>query len=132
MKIKKYILSLPTFLLIFSKVNAQGLVDNSVMNQYANEFGSSAGYSSSSIGSIVSTIISIVLSLLGIIFLALVLFSGFQWMTAGGNESTIDKAKKRLINSVIGLIIVLAAYIITYFIFNNLPFSGGEIMPEAV
>ncbi len=132
MKYIKYFLSLPTFFLVFSKVNAQGLVDKGLLSQYSNEFGANAGYSSSSIGSIVATIISVVLSLLGIVFLVLVVFSGFQWMTAGGNEATIEKAKKRLINSVIGLIIVLAAYVITYFIFNNLPFSGGEIMPEAV
>jgi len=70
--------------------------------------------------SIIANIIRTVLSFLGIIFLILVITGGYQWMTAGGNEETIGKAKKRIINATIGLIIVLTAYAITYFIIYNL------------
>ena len=66
------------------------------------------------------TIVQYTLGFLGIIFLIMIIYSGFQWMTAGGNEETISKAKKRIINATIGLIIVLAAYAITYFIIYNL------------
>ncbi len=61
-------------------------------------------------------VINISLTFLGIIFLALILFSGFQWMTAGGNPENVAKAKKRLINAVIGLIIILASWTISYFV----------------
>jgi hypothetical protein len=69
---------------------------------------------------VTKTIIQYVLGFLGIIFLILIITGGYQWMTAGGNEETIAKAKKRIINATIGIVIVLAAYVITDFIFTFL------------
>jgi hypothetical protein len=40
---------------------------------------------------------------------------GFIWMTAGGNEEKVGKAKKMLVAGIIGLIIVVAAYAIARF-----------------
>lgn len=57
--------------------------------------------------------IKIILSLVGIIFLILMLYSGFLWMTAKGDTKAIEKAKENIKNSLIGLIIVLGAYAIT-------------------
>lgn len=61
-------------------------------------------------------IINIVLGFLGIIVLGLILFSGFQWMTSGGDEKKIGDAKKRLTNALIGLIIILAAWSLTRYL----------------
>lgn len=61
-------------------------------------------------------IIKLVLSLIGILFLILTIIAGFQWMTAGGNEETVTKAKERIKNSTNGLLIILGAYLITYYI----------------
>ena len=64
----------------------------------------------------VSLFISVFLSFLGIIFLILILYAGFLWMTSGGNEEQITKAKGMLKNSIIGLAIIISAYAITYFV----------------
>jgi TRAP-type C4-dicarboxylate transport system permease small subunit len=69
---------------------------------------------------IVAAIINIILGLLGIFFLVQVIIAGYQWMSAAGNEETVNNAKKRLTNSAIGVAIVLAAYIITRFVILNL------------
>jgi hypothetical protein len=45
-----------------------------------------------------------------------VILGGFQWMTAGGNEEKIEKAKKVISAAVIGLIIVLLAWAIVIFV----------------
>lgn len=63
-------------------------------------------------------IIRIILTTLGIIFLIVTLYAGFTLMTAGGNEERIEKSRKLLIRSVIGLIIIFAAYSITIFAFR--------------
>jgi len=60
--------------------------------------------------------ISIILGFIGVLFLGLMIYSGYTWMMARGNQAEVDKAKKMVESSVIGLIIVLAAYAITYFI----------------
>ena len=75
--------------------------------------GTTAELSDEPIASIVGRIIGIFLSVLGIIFLILVIYAGFLWMTAGGNADRVDKAKKILIQSVIGLIIILLSFAIT-------------------
>ena len=68
----------------------------------------------------VARIINVVLSLLGIIAVSLILYAGFVYMTAGGNEDRVLKARKILINAVIGLAIVLSAFAITRFVINRL------------
>jgi len=78
-----------------------------------------------SIGETVAVIIKAFLSFLGIIFVILIIYGGYLWMTARGNEEQVNKAKDTLQKAIIGLIIILAAYSITYTIFNELPFNGG-------
>lgn len=61
-------------------------------------------------------IIGIVLSFVGVVFLVLTIYAGIMWMTAAGNSQQVDKAKGMLINSIIGLVVIFAAYAITAFV----------------
>lgn len=74
------------------------------------------GGSAGSLEGIISNIIKIALSLLGTIFFVLTIYAGYIWMTAGGSEEKIDKAREILRASIIGIAIVLGAYAITAFI----------------
>lgn len=65
--------------------------------------------------------IGVVLSFVGVLFLILMIYAGILWMTSQGNEQQVAKAKDMLINGIIGLIIVFAAYTITSFI-------GSEVL----
>jgi hypothetical protein len=78
------------------------------------------GYKPSNLLGNISTIISLILSLVGVIFLVLMIYGGINWMTAGGNEAQVKKAKSTIGQAVIGLVIVLSAYAITYFIMQSL------------
>jgi len=69
---------------------------------------------------IISTVITALLSLLGVIFVALIVFSGFSWMIAGGDEQKVTKAKDMIRESLIGLVIVLGAYAVSYFVIGFL------------
>lgn len=69
---------------------------------------------------IAGTIINIFLEFLGIIAVVLILWAGFNWMTAAGNEEKIEKAKSTLTAAIIGLIIILAAWGIANFVLSNL------------
>ncbi|MDD3711155.1 MAG: pilin [Patescibacteria group bacterium] len=60
-------------------------------------------------------IINVVLQILGLLVTILIIFAGFQWMTAGGNEDKVKKARSILINAVIGLVIIMLAWSITLF-----------------
>ncbi len=65
-------------------------------------------------------IIRVALGLIGTIFIALAVYAGFLWMTAGGEEENITKGKKLLYDAVIGLVIILAAYSLTNFVIYRL------------
>ena len=82
--------------------------------------GDSSGLVDTELSVIIGTIIKVFLSTLGVIFLLLVLYAGFLWMTAGGEPDKVQKAKDILINATIGLIITLASYAIAAFIINAL------------
>lgn len=56
------------------------------------------------------------LSLIGVLFLILMIYAGFRWMLARGNESEVEKAKHLIEAAIAGLIIVIAAYAITAFV----------------
>ncbi|MDD4994945.1 MAG: IPT/TIG domain-containing protein [Patescibacteria group bacterium] len=74
---------------------------------------------------IVARIINIALGLLGIIALIFVLYGGFLWMTAGGDEEKVGNAKKVLTNAVIGLAIILTSFAISQFVLNSLLRATG-------
>ena len=62
------------------------------------------------------SIIQVVLGFLAIIVVLLILYGGFVWMTAGGNEDKIATGKKIITAGVVGLIIILAAWGIARFV----------------
>lgn len=70
--------------------------------------------------SIVGTIITTALSLLGVIFLVLMIYGGFLWMTARGDEAQVTKAKDLMQAAIIGLVVVISAYAISYFVISTL------------
>lgn len=69
---------------------------------------------------IVGKIITTALSLLGVIFLVLMIYGGFLWMTARGDEGQVTKAKDLMQAAIIGLVVVISAYAISYFVISTL------------
>jgi len=78
-----------------------------------------------SIESIIASVVKTILSLLGIIFVVLLIVGGFKYMTSGGSEDKIEEAVKQIRNAVIGLVIIAAAYAITYYV-------TVEVVPQLI
>lgn len=57
--------------------------------------------------------INTALAFVGLIFMVLMIYAGYLWMTARGEEEPVKKAKKIITASIIGLILVISAYAIT-------------------
>ena len=79
----------------------------------------------SSLDSAISTIFNVVILVAGIAFVVLFLVGGIQYLTASGNEEASGKARKLLLDAIIGLVIVLAAWAIGGWIINIL--TGREV-----
>lgn len=69
---------------------------------------------------LVGKLITALLSVLGIVFVILVIYAGFMYLSAQGDTTKVQKANKLLTQSVIGLIIVIAAYAISNFVIGVL------------
>jgi len=61
----------------------------------------------------IGKVLNIATTFLGVIFLGLMIYAGYLWMLARGNEQEVEKAKNIIIYAVIGLVAVLGAYSIT-------------------
>ncbi|MDO8499295.1 MAG: FG-GAP-like repeat-containing protein [bacterium] len=83
-------------------------------------YGAEIGLPATDIRLVIARIIRAALGLLGIVAVALIIYAGFMWMTAGGDDEKVGTAKKILINAVIGLAIILTSYAIVSFVMNKL------------
>ena len=70
--------------------------------------------------STVAQVINVILGFLGVIAVIIILAGGFKWMTAGGNEDKVGEARKMIVQGVIGLVIIFAAWAIAAFVINQL------------
>jgi len=59
------------------------------------------------------------MTFLGIIAVVIILLGGFKWMTAAGNEDKVAEAKKLLVAGIIGLAIIISAYVIVNFVIQT-------------
>lgn len=65
------------------------------------------------VGDLVGIIVESFLAALGIVFLVLIFWAGWLWMSAAGEEDKVRKAQSIIKTSVIGLFVVSMAYAIT-------------------
>jgi hypothetical protein len=80
----------------------------------------------------VGRVLNVALGLVGVLFLVLIIYAGFLWMTAQGSVDQVKKAKTMMVQAVIGLVIILASYAITdYVIFELLRATTGTTTPPA-
>jgi hypothetical protein len=81
------------------------------------------------IGSYIQTLIS----LLGVVLLVYLLYGGFLWMTAQGEEKQVDKARAIIKNAVIGMVVISLSYAISAFVLSAIvetQVTGGLAVPE--
>ncbi|KKU88047.1 hypothetical protein A3A64_04645 [Candidatus Gottesmanbacteria bacterium RIFCSPLOWO2_01_FULL_48_11] len=57
-------------------------------------------------------IISAAISLAGIALFIMLLIAGFNFLFAGGDQKKLEAAKGTLTNAIIGLVVIVAAYLI--------------------
>lgn len=91
--------------------------------------GGTFGLATTGLKDIVINVVNVLLGFLGIIAVSIIIYGGFIWMTSSGAVDRVDKAKKILINGVIGLAIILASFAIVQFVNNRLLGGGGAGIP---
>ncbi|MBI5037242.1 MAG: hypothetical protein HZC01_00830 [Candidatus Kerfeldbacteria bacterium] len=109
---KKIITALTLAVVLVMPVVASAQVN---IGNYGNTF----GLGTADLESTVVNIVQWVLGFLGLIAVIMILYGGFVWITAGGNEDKVGTAKKIISAAVVGLIVVLLAWAIVTFVVNT-------------
>ncbi len=89
------------------------------------KFQSATGLGDEDLKTTIGEIVQVILGFLGILAVLIVLWAGFLWMTATGNEDQVGKAKSILIAGIIGLLIIMSAYAITTFVLEEFGTASG-------
>jgi len=71
-----------------------------------------ANVSSLSLQGIAVKVVGFILIVAAIIAIIYLLYSGILYLTAAGNEANADKGRKGILNAVIGIIIIVLAFVI--------------------
>ena len=82
------------------------------------DFASTSGLGSGDLTTTLASVIRAMLGFLGFIAVFVVLLGGWKWMMSQGDEKKVLDAKKFMINGIIGLVVILGAYAISYFALN--------------
>lgn len=68
----------------------------------------------------INLIINAVLALVGTVALLFLIIGGYQYITSSGNSEAIEKAKKTILYSIIGLIVAILSFIIINAVISSL------------
>ncbi|MFA6551705.1 MAG: IPT/TIG domain-containing protein, partial [Patescibacteria group bacterium] len=93
--------------------------------QNAETLAANAGLGTTDFRLVIARIINIALGFLGIIAVSLIIYAGWLWMSAAGNEKQIETAKKIMQAAAIGLVIILSAFGIAAFVMRVLLGATG-------
>ncbi|OGG90697.1 hypothetical protein A3H03_00445 [Candidatus Kuenenbacteria bacterium RIFCSPLOWO2_12_FULL_42_13] len=88
-----------------------------------------------SIPTMIGIILYGLLGLLGVLCLLLIIYAGIKWMLAEGAEETIAESKAIIKTAIIGVIIIMGSYALTYFVIEKVIESttlgpGGQIQTD--
>ncbi|MBI3115123.1 MAG: hypothetical protein HYZ09_01350 [Candidatus Kerfeldbacteria bacterium] len=111
----KHATSLATFtaLLAVLVVPALALAQTSFIVE---DIGGAVGLGTADLKDTVINIIKWVLGILALVAVSFIIYGGFTWMTASGNDDRIGKAKSIISAAVIGLIVVILAWAVVIFV----------------
>ncbi len=93
-------------------------------------FASTAGLANVSLVLLIANIIRAALGFVGVVAVCFVIYAGFLWTTAGGEEEKIKKAKQVMKNALIGLVIILSSFAIAQFFISRITTAMGAINAE--
>lgn len=78
--------------------------------------GGSIGLGTADLKGVILNVIRWLLGIMALVSVSFIIYGGFLWLTAAGNTERIEKAKRVILNAVIGLVIVLISWAIVFFV----------------
>lgn len=121
LKITIYSLVISFSLFFINNVYTAGLQD---AQKNIKPVASAVGAENVDVQDVVGVFLNAALTFVGLVFMVLMVYAGYLWMTAAGEEEQVKKSQKIIVGSIIGMVILLSSYAITVFISDLLNNSG--------
>ena len=91
-----------------------------------------SGLKNPGVPTLIGRIIKAALGFVGTLFLILMVYAGFLWMTARGDSKKVDQAKQLIAGAIIGVVIIAGSYAMTDFVIKSITgqaTAGSETAP---
>ena len=119
----KKVLILTTLVAVFALTVVPALAASG--DPFGLDYGTATGLGTTDIREGIMSIVQYLLTFLGVIAILIMLYGGFVWMTAGGNEEKVGQAKKIISAGIIGLVIIFISYALARFVIEQLITATG-------
>ena len=74
---------------------------------------------------LLGSLIRLIFFIAGLFALVYLLLGGFEWVRSGGDEKKIEQARAKIVNAVIGLVVMIA--VLSLVVFLEQVIFGGKI-----
>ncbi len=103
---------------VCSGANNLAIPDNGTNQSNPGECGNTNG-GTSKVNSVIRTILNVLTAVIGIVAVIMIIVGGFHYVTSGGSQEKVKKAKDTLLYAIIGIIIAALAQIIVKFVLDK-------------
>ncbi len=86
------------------------LLAQKITNPAVGKFGTQEG--TKTVSELLTNVFNMMIIVGAIILVIMIIFSGIEWATAGGDKDKVQRAQKRLTNVLIGFIILICVFAI--------------------
>ncbi len=94
------------------------------MNNFRSGLTATAGgaglLNTTSPGTLVANLINVILGLSGLVLVCFLVYAGILYMQGGSDEKKVQQAKALILNSIIGIVLIISAYAISTFVIEAL------------
>lgn len=81
-------------------------------------FGVPCNVGNNTLTGLIIRVIQIILALAGLVAVLVLIIGGFRYVTSFGNEEVTGAAKKMILNALLGIVIIILAFVIVQVVIN--------------
>lgn len=81
------------------------------------------------INEIIASLVQLLIAASGLLFFFMLIFGGLKYLTAGGDEKAVAAARGTLTQAFIGLVIIVAAFVLTSLLLTLFHVPGIKLGP---
>jgi hypothetical protein len=78
-----------------------------------------------SLQTLVRSVINVLLIIAGVVAVVYLIIGGYQYVTSAGNAEQAAAGRTTVLNAIIGLVIILAAFLVINFVMQQIQFGGA-------